>query len=335
MAGMFETDLPLKVADLGDKIFIAESEKVPFSRLLKRGKKPVNMLCEWDCQKYEDLAFQGTLDGSDMSSYSHSTRETLRAYGMFLRTAGWLVSKLAQLVKTADVKNEAAKQASDDSLSLARMIEKQLLSQDETAAESGSTAYCNRGVFKWLQNGAQAVQPVPSDFRPASACCYTGAIGDFLPSHLITMLKAMANAKKAPVDLTGIVGIDVKSQMSTWAQRDPDAEADEAAALVSYNLNASEKKLIQAVNTFEFDSGNVTTFPSFYLAHTNSTGAATAYTPKSGIFIDLDMWELCFYQNPMSWKNPDLGGGPRGYHDAVYISKSLNPLGQGYILSNS
>ena len=32
MAGMYETGVPMKLLELGDTIFIAESEKTPFSR---------------------------------------------------------------------------------------------------------------------------------------------------------------------------------------------------------------------------------------------------------------------------------------------------------------
>jgi hypothetical protein len=334
MAGLYEVDVVGKIQEIGDSIYIAESEKTPMTRLIPRGKRPNQMLCEWECQKYPDRAFAGSVDGTDVSSYNHTTPQKLSGYAMMLRTEGWMVTRLAQLTKTAGVKNPQAKQAADDSLILAQMHEKQILSSVDTQAESGATPYRSRAIFSWLQDGAQGVLPVPSDFRPATACLYTGALASFLPANLITMLNAMATAKKGPVDLTAPVGIQLKGQMSTWPQL-TSGSANSMASLNVYNLEASEKKLIKAVDEFEFDAGTVRTIPSFYNACTEGTGAASAYTPLSGPFIDLAMWQLCFMLPPSTFEGVDAGGGPRGWHELVAILKCLNPLGQGYVLTNS
>jgi hypothetical protein len=334
MPGMYETDVPLKLLEMGDTIFIAESEKTPFSRLVKRGKKPAEMLSEWPCQIYEDAAFTGTLDGTDISTFSHTTRQKLSGYGMLLRTGGWQVTRLAQLIRAAGIKSEKAKQAADDAIGLARMMEKQLLSTLDTRAESGGDTYRSRGAFSWLSSDAQSVLPVPSDFRPASGCHYTSALASFAASSMETMLEAMATAKKGPVDLAGYVGIKLKVQMSGWAQRHVE-DINTAQALTRYNLNANEKKILRVVDFFQFDAGLVHTFAHWYLAHTEGTGASTDYTSRSGLFLDMDMWELNFLQAPTAWQVEDQGGGPRGFHDAVYILKCLNPLGQGYVYTNS
>lgn len=328
MAGIYEADQVLKVAEVGDTIFIAQSDKVPFSRLLKRGKKPTNMLSSWPVQVYPDRAFEGTLDGTDMTTFEHTNREQIEAYGMWIRTAGWMVSRIAQVTKTWGVKgDEKGKQAKDDGLILAQMIEKQLLSNDEMAVESGATPYASRGAMRWLQTTAQAVKPVPANYRPATACVYAGTLANFVPSEMEAMLEAAATQKKEAVDLTGYLGIKLKKQMSSWAQRHVE-DINTAQALTRYNLDAEDKKLMRVVDFFEFDAGNVKVFPSWYLLHTAATGAATANSPLSGLFLDMDMWEICFLDNPAAWIEPPKSGGPRGYHDALYLLKCLNPTGQ-------
>jgi len=328
MAGLYEADQVLKVADVGDTIFNAQSERVPFSRLLKRGKKPVQMLSQWPVEVYPDRAFAGTLDGTDMTTFEHTNREQIEAYAMWMRTAGWMVSRLANLTQTHGVKGkEEAKQARDDGLILAQMIEKQLLSDSDTAVESGATPYCSRGAFSWLSPSAQTTKPVPSNYRPAAACAYSSTVALFVPSALEAMLEAAATQKKEAVDLTAFVGIKLKTQMSTWAQRHVE-DVNTAQALQKYNLDAADKKWMQVVDFFEFDAGIVRVFPSWYLLHTPATGAATDYSTRSGIFLDLDMWELCFLDNPTAWKEPPKSGGPRGYHDAVFQLRCKNPTGQ-------
>jgi len=75
--------------------------------------------------------------------------------------------------------------------------------------------------------------------------------------------------------------------------------------------------------------------PSWYLACEESTGAATNFTTRSGVGVDLSMWEICFIDNPAKYDLEDKGGGPRGYHDEVYILKCLNPLGQVSVLTDT
>ena len=330
MAGIYEADQVLKVAEVGDTIFIAQSDKVPFSRLLKRGPKPDNMLSSWPVQIYPNRKFKGTLDGSDIATFNHTNREMIEAYGMWMRTEGWMVSRLANLTKTWGVKGkEEAKQAMDDGLILAQMIEKQLLSNDEMAVEAGAVPYCSRGAYKWLSPTAQTVKPVPVNYRPTTACTYTGTLALFTPEAMEAMVEAAAIQKKDAVDWTGYLGIKLKSHMSGWAQRHVE-DVNTAQALTRYNLDAEDRKLLRVVDFFEFDGGTVKVFPSWYLLHTATTGEPTANSVLSGLFLDMSMWELCFLDPPASWKEPAKSGGPRGYHDAVYLLKNKNPTGQGY-----
>ena len=333
--GLYEVDVVGKIQEIGDSIYVAESVKTPFARLVKRGTKPAQMLCEWLCQLYPDRAFTGTQDGADVTAYKNTTPEKLSGYGMLLRTEGWLVTVLAQLTRTAGVKNPQAKQASDDAIILALMHEKQLLSTVDTQAEgAGPVPYRSRGVGSWLQSGAQGVLPVPSHFRPASANQYTGACASYTPAACITQLASMAGEKKGPVDLTLFAGLTLKGVMSTWPQRSIGSDVG-VSSLLAFNIDASEKKLIQAVDEFEFDAGTVRAVPTWNIACTEGTGAASAYTPLSGYFLDLAMWELCFMLPPSTFEGLDAGGGPRGFHQLVAILKCLNPLGQGMVLTNS
>lgn len=329
MPGMYERDQSMKIAELGDSIFIAESDKTPMSRLMPRGDKPVQMLSEWPCQKYPRRGFKGTMDGSDMTSFDHTEREKLSAYAMWLRSKGWMVSRLAQLTKTAGVKDEKAKQAADDALLLAQMTERLLLSDMETQAEATGKEYQCRGMYKWLLDTPQAVLPVPANFRPAAACHYTGTLADYSPANCETQLEAMYTAKHGPVDLVLQAGIKLKSRMSSWPQRNPQTDAADAG--VYFTLDAKEKRLMQIVDFFEFDAGKVKSMPNAFLLCDETTGEDTAYTPRSGLFLDMSMWELCFLDPPASYIEPPKSGGPRGYHDEVLIVKCKNPLGQGYV----
>lgn len=334
MPGMYERDLSLKVLNLGDTIFNAESKDTPLTRLMPRGKKPEGMLCSWPVEKYRREGLGGTLDGTDKTSYSKTDREAIEAYAQWFRSEGYMVSRLAQLTATAGVPvaKEKANQATKDAISLAKKIERALLSIMDTQAESGGDAFQIRGILKWLDTAAQTNKPVPAGYRPSSE--FTGALSTLTPSEFEVLLEQASDEKEGAVDLLGVVGIKLKRRMSTWAQRDTEASAT-AAALQSFDMKASDKKLIQVVDVFEFDAGMVKVVPSWNIACDVATGAATAYTPRSGVFVDLSMWELCWLDQPGTYENPDLGGGPRGWHEAVGILKCKNPLGQRRVYTNS
>lgn len=328
MPGMYERDVTLKVLNLGDTIFNAESKKVPFTRMLPRASKvPEGMLASWPVEAYRNEGLGGTIDGTDKTTYSKTDRQPMEVYAQWFRTDGFQVTRLAQLTASAGVKKgkEKAKQAMADAVVLAKKIERACLSIMDTQAESGKKEFRIRGALSWLDTAEQSTKPVPAGFRPGSE--HTSALNALTPTAFEALLEQAASEKEDSVDLFGVVGIKLKRRMSTWAARDTEASAT-AAALQRFDMKASDKKLVQVIDSFEFDAGSVMTAASWNIARNIASGAATNFTSRSGVFVDLSMWELAWLDEPGTFENPDLGGGPRGWHEAVAMLKCLNPLGQ-------
>jgi hypothetical protein len=211
---------------------------------------------------------------------------------------------------------------------LALMAERQILSALDLQAKSANAEYRSRGMFSWLSPSEQSVLPVPANYRPSSACQYTGALASLTPALFRALLDAAEGQVLEAVELLGIVGADLKTQMSTWTERQFSSTNTSASSTV-FNLNAADKRLVQILDEFEFDSGSVVrTVKSYNLACTEATGARSSYSAKSGLFVKLGMWSLCWYQAPQSYELPDLGAGPRGYHDCGFLLKCLMPRGQ-------
>jgi hypothetical protein len=333
---MYELSQPNKLQEIGDTIFVVEATDTPVMAMLKRGSTPKQMLSEWPVKFYEDQEFDGTPDGDDIAEFSKTDRDKIQGYAMWQRSKGWFVSKLANLTRSAGVKGkEAAEQMASDAVKLALRMEKQVCSDQDTQQEGGGKVYRSRGIFSWLSESAQGVLPVPANYRPPSGSTYTGAVADFSPASMEGLLEAAAERQNSRVDLVFPCGIKLKRQMSTWAQRDPDAEADEAAALVAYNQDAGAKRILQIVNFFEFDAGSVKAMAHFRLLCDVATGAKTAKTSRSGAGLSLKMWEVAYLQAPTNWQEPPKSGGPRGYHDSVYILKCLMPAGQIAVVCSS
>ena len=257
MPGIFESDQRasgLVEQELTDSYYLAQADKVPFSALLPRGQKPSGFLMEWPMKKRARRPVPGMMDGVDQSTYGHTERDKANVYGQDVRTKGWMATKHANITKTAGVQMEAAEQELDDGIELTQMIERLLLSsQDTQAAASPATPYLLRSVFEWLNPSAQATFPVPADYRPAAASQYTGVLDDFTPDSLEAMLISAAEARFEPVTLELFAGIRLKSRMSKWAQRDTDVSGE--TFLQHYNIDAAAKRYLRLVDHFSFDAG--------------------------------------------------------------------------------
>lgn len=337
MPGMYASDQPIKSQEVGTKIFNIDSSKTPLMRMIATGGRPKQELSEWTVEDYPNDAYGGTLDGTDRagaSDFSHVDREKVQAYAQLQYSPGYLVSIKADATETPETKlNEKAHQALRDSERLALMIEKAVSSDQDTRTESGGVPSRIRGAFSWLSSAEQSTLPVPAAYRPASAAVFTSALSGLTATAFATMLAAMAEQIKQPVNLTMPCGSALKQLMSLWLERDTTADATNKT-IAQYTMNKADKRLLQICNRFEFDHGVVTNMTNYNLL-TDAAGAATAYSTRSGLLMDLSMWDMGYLIKPTHRSFPDMGGGPRGDHVAYYILRCRNPKGQGMIKTNS
>ena len=338
---LFDSAKPLPIPEIGNVIFNTQSAAVPFTRLLRKEPgNPNQMLQEWPMELYPDRGYVGTADGADVTSYSHFTRHPAKSFAMLLRTEGVKVTKLAQLTVDAGVgrKQEMARQLLVDGKVLAQMMERSCLSildmrEEDRTDPSNVIPYRSRGAGSWLNSSAQGVNPVHASFRPAEAAYRTDPLDELTPDAVESMLEAMSIQRKQKVDLKVICGTKFKRAMSLWGEKVPVESGEQVVQ--AFNIDKKEQKFLSAINRFEFDSGSFYTLPpSFYLACNEATGEPTDYSTRSAYFVDTSMWSLRYLQEPRAFENPDLGGGPRAYHDVVFVLACKNPMGQGAWLTN-
>lgn len=328
MAGLFESDLVLKQGAYMNKLFNIQVLAAPMLKLLPRGENPGDMLTHWGVENYPVTAVSGTIDGTDKTTYSSNVPTEMEAYAQCVTSDGWQVGNLANLTNTAPIPaaRQKANQIAKDALAHTLALNRLILSTQEMAVESKpSQAFQLRGMLQWMSTSAQAVKPVNASFRPASDCVYTSTLAGYDKADLETQLEAAFTAKRAPVDLMHFVGVKLKKTMTVFTEKRA-VSSDETMSM--FNQDAASKRLISAVDIFDFDAGTVRNILTPDIACDLSTGLATAYSTRSGIGIDTSMWELCFLEPTTPYENPDLGGGPRGFHRTTLILKCLNPLGQ-------
>jgi hypothetical protein len=331
MTMMLERNQAIKLQDVGERVIVAQSTKTIAARLFPRGPKPVAMLTSWPLYKTPAEGYGGTMDGKDVTSFTSRNRTPVEGYAMLLRPPqGFMVGRIAKELATAGVPNEVTFQMTQDGLALGLMIERALLGSMEMQAEAPpATPYQFRSAWGWLDTGAQAVKPVPDGFRPSAACNLTTTIAAFGENNLEACVTAARIDKQDGVNLTGLVGIRLKQAMSNWGARV--TTVADVTQLVQSTRSQADKDLNRIVDYFRFDGGMVRTVVSDYLLTDPATGEQTAASTRSGIFVDPSQWSLDWLAQPAAYMLPDLGGGPRGYHDAICRMRCLSALGQFWV----
>lgn len=326
MAQLMEKNQIGKRESFADLIAVAEIEKTPYTAMLEKRKRPDQMDHSWQLKGYRKAGHGGVIDGVDATNFNTTPRKRTHCYSQKI----WdpvAVSDLAEEAEVAGVKKgEMAAQITDAFVVAAQIIERRCLSASDTAEESAPTqAYETRGAFSWLSPTAQTTFPVPEEFRPNSGQLYNSTLAAFGEDQLISLAKAAAKRRKGPKTLKGIVGVDLKTQVSNFTRYD--ATVANFTNVRRFNQSADDKAVVNVIDRIVLDTGTIELHTSFFLYTNAADGEDTAYTHRSGVFIDMDMVGLAYTRLPRVFKLPYQGGGHKAVVDAIFLHQMDNPVG--------
>jgi hypothetical protein len=313
-----------KREDLADLIAVADAKATPVSTMIKKGKPVSNTFVEWQLDGYDAPKTDGALDGEDVSTFEDAAenRERIGVYVQELRRTP-KVNQMAEEISTIAGINspdpqgvrgstEFARAKAKKVIELKRDIEKTLLSANETRQQSGSDSYLTRGLGKFIQNGAQAVHPIPADYRTPAASVYSGSIGSFTEDSLRALLQSRWEEVGSADSLVMIAGAAVKNRITDFTRYNPNVADNLAVRRFHGGLDG---KIKTSVDMYEGDYGKVEIHLSNFLPN-----ARTAY------ILDMRGLELRTKGSPEYKDLPDLGGGPRGLIKAIVALCVHNPL---------
>lgn len=327
MAGIYDVSQVGQRQDIADIVANIRADEMPFTSMVKKGGKPKQKLPTWQAEDYPAPDHAGVMDGADVDSYDSVGRGLLTGVVQKFRRP-WFVSDFADETEVAGMADgEAGHQKAAAAKVLKMKMEARFLSNSECSLDNATdTANETRGAALWISNSAQSLYPVPEAYRNASAAIYSSTLAALTESAFTACLAAAFKERKGVLDLDGFVGIDLKTQMDNWTARDTEATSS-AYPVRMFTQDAAKRAMVKCVDVFTFSAGTVRSHVSAYL-YLDEAGAASAYTHRSGLFLYMPMWEAAFMRKPGMKELPDLGGGPRGYSDAMAVLKCLNPLGQ-------
>ncbi len=325
MAQLFEKDAVAKPQEWADLIANVESDATPFTSMIRKRKRPNQVLHYWQCKKYATTGHKGVLDGKDATEFhSNQGQELTGVAQKTWRNPG--VSDFMEEVEVAGIKgSNMADQIADALVTVKRQIEKRALSNEDNARDDGvDQANETRGLLKW-SDSSFASYGVPSDFQtPAGNKSTAGNLAAFTEAIFKTMGQGAYKERKGPAKAAGFVGVELKQSFTDFTTYTADKASH--AQVRTFNQNASSRDLVNTVDRLVLDTGTYDLHLTSFLRTNASTGEDTAYTHKSGIFVDLDMCGLAYTRLPRVKRLDYQGGGHKAIVDAIFMLMVDNPL---------
>lgn len=320
MPALFERSQVGKREDLADYISLVDAKDTPIVSMVPKGSKPGNTLLQWQADNMPSPVSTGSVDGVDVSSYENlnSGRALINNYIQVFQRA-IRVSPLAVDVSiVAGLRDELAGMIAKGIKLLKRDMELTVGSDNDMQADNGTVPYLTRGLGSWIQNGAQALNPVPSAFRTPSASINTTATGSFAETDAQGVLTSIYGQTGQFKTYDTVVGTSLKRAFSNLLYTTTASGTNQYQSIRTLSRDASSDVYSASVDVFNGDFGSLRLHPSTFLPNA-----------FRGYVLDMDLLELRYTNMPEVTELPDAGGGPARLIKAVAGLVVKNPLGLG------
>ena len=338
MPGLLEINQVGKREDFADVIATVDAKNLPFTSMVPKGSEPANSIFDWQADAYDDAILGGIVDGVDVlnTDYVNEAAHRAKLHGRIQKfRKAFMISDIAQNV--SDVagigkRGEMKRAISRCIVEVKRNMEATFCSDQDSQADNGTTApYLTRGAGKWISAVAQGDLPVPAGYLTPATSILTMTTATMLETDVNAICESIYRQTGQQNDFDLLCGTAVKKLFSSFAAWVPSAVS--TVPLRRFNQDADSKAIINTVDFWQGDFGSCKLILSLFLAKdaTGAPGVVANVQNGRAYLINWDLWELRYNRQPQFKENPDLGGGPRGYIDAIAGLAMFNPLGCGKI----
>ena len=306
--------------DLTDVLSILAPEETPILSILPK-QRASSTFVEWTVDGLSDPQTSGVAEGADVSAFTDKfgARARLGNYVQKFRR-DYMVSDLQEAVDSvgpAKIAQAEAKAIRE----IKRDIEATICSNNEMSVENGQgTAYGFRGLGKWIQNGAQATNPVPEAYRTPTTSIVDQngtAIDEAGFNDIITSIYRETGTTDS---LTLVADTALRRTISDFARvgvanenRDFNHNGDSGSIKLSVELYQSDHGIVSIVN------GNPDCMPT------------TTPANETGYLLNPEYAGIHELIPLGSTRLPNLGGGERGYVDCSLTLGVYHPQAHGKI----
>lgn len=333
MPALFERTQVGKREDLADYISLVDARDTPITSMIPKGNKPGNTLLQWQADNMPAAQSSGSVDGVDVSSYSNLNdgRAVIQNYIQVFQRAIRVSPLAVDVSNVAGLRDELAGMVAKGIKLTKRDIELTISSDNDAQADNGTVPYLTRGLGTWIQNGAQSVLPVNSNYRTPTASINTTATASFTESDAQGVLTSIYGQTGSFKEYDCVVGTSLKRAFSNLlfttgitTTSTAGVTGSGATAVRTFSRDANSDAYIASVDIFEGDFGRLKLHPSLFLPNA-----------FRGYVLDMELLELRYTNLPEVTELPDAGGGPARLIKAVAGLVCKNPLGLGKFAASS
>jgi len=302
--------------DLSSELTILAPEETPILSMCSKGKA-TSTFHEWTVDTLDTPSTAGISEGTDVSAFTDkfAARARLGNYVQIHRR-DYLVSNLQNAVTSVGPANVAQAEAKA-MRELKRDIEATIASNNELTVENGAgVPYGVRGLGKWIQNGAQATNPVPSAYRTPTASVLTAALTE---STLNDLLGSIYTQTGETGNLTMVANVALRKVIANFARID-----DATTSSYVINEDAGSRKITLSVSLFDSDFGTVRIV-------TGNPACMPTGTTNIGYVLDPKYLGYSTLIPMGSTRLENKGGGERGFVDCTGTLLCKTPLAHGKI----
>lgn len=301
--------------DLSNELSLLAPEETPILSLCSKGKANATF-SEWTVDSLAAPITTGISEGSDITSFSDkfADRARLGNYVQLMRR-DYLVSNLQQAVTSVGPANVAQAEAKS-MREIKRDIEATIASANEMTVENGAgTPYGMRGLGKWIQDSAQATNPVPSAYRTPTGSILTTTVTETTFNGMIGSIFSKNGEMNS---LTLVANTALRTIISGFSRTS-------SATSNAYHVNqdATSKTITLSVNLYDSDFGIVKIINGNPSCMPSTTNIGYVLNPKYLGFNTLIPMGATRLENQ--------GGGERGFVDVAGTLCVKHPQAHGKI----
>lgn len=331
MPSLHEIDAVAKPDSWADLIAVVESDKTPFTSMLPKRAKANQVVHQWQCKKFKNIGFGGVLDGKDATEFDSNQGQELTGVCQKVWYNVGVSDFMEEIATVAGVKgSHFASQISEGIKVLSRSIEKRCLSNEDVSRDNGvNTPNETRGIIKWSDSTFANGYGVPQDFQTPTDNKYSGNLNAFFEKQFTDQGISSYKQRKGPGKMDGFLGIELKNRFTEFTSYQAGATANgpaiaNAVPVRRFNFG-NGSTLTNVIDRLVLDSGTYDLHATSFLRCDPETGEDTAYTHKSGVFLDMDMVGLAYTRMPRVTKLDYQGGGHKALIDAIFMLMCDNP----------
>lgn len=317
---LFERTQVGKREDLADYIALVDARDCPLVSQIPKGSKPGNTLMQWQADNMPAPQATGAVDGVDVTGYQNLNdgRALINNYIQVFQRAIRVSPLAVDVSVVAGLRNELSGMIAKGIRLMKRDMELTIGSDNEMQADNGTVPYLTRGLGKWIQNGAQTLNPVPAAYRTPTGSIDSTVTASFSETVVQNVLTSIYNQTGQLKSYDTVVGTSMKRAFSNLLYTTTASGTNQYQSIRTFTRSADSDTYSASVDVFNGDFGSLRLHASTFLPDA-----------FRGYILDMDLLELRFTQMPAVTELPDAGGGPARLIKAVGGLVCKSPLGLG------